>query len=79
MQGDPEPAVKQVINSVESCRVRLGCATETRLAPRGSHASNGVAGKAVDAVRRNALTLKAHIEDRIKAQVGGHCPILHGC
>ena len=75
VQGDPEPAVKQVINSVEACRVKLGLATDTRLAPRGSHASNGLAEKAVDTVRRNALTLKAHVEDRIKAKIGGHCPI----
>ena len=75
VQGDPEPAVKQIINSVEACRVKLGLATDTRLAPRGSHASNGMAEKAVDTVRRNALTLKAHVEDRIKAKVGGHCPI----
>ena len=75
VQGDPEPAVKQVINSIGACRVKLGLTTETRFAPRGSHASNGLAEKAADTVRRNALTFKAHVEDRIKAKIGGHCPI----
>ena len=75
LQGDTEPSVKQVLNSVEACRTRLGLATEKRLIPRGSHASNGQVEKAVDTVRRNSLTLKAHLEDRIGAAIGGHCHI----
>ena len=72
IQGDPEPSIKQLLNSFEACRVRLGLGVVQREAPRGSHASNGVAEKAVSTIRRHALTLKAHLESRIKAKVGGH-------
>ena len=43
IQGDPEPSIKQLLNSFEACRVRLGLSVAQREAPRGSHASNGVA------------------------------------
>ncbi|CAE7303029.1 unnamed protein product [Symbiodinium sp. CCMP2456] len=75
IQGDPEPSIKQLLNSFEACRVRLGLGVVQREAPRGSHASNGVAEKAVSTIRRHALTLKCHLEDRIKAKVGGHTHI----
>ena len=75
VQGDPESAVKQVLNSVAACRTRLGLRTIIRHAPRGSHSSNGQAEKAVSTIRRNALTLRAHLEDRIKGKIGGQCPI----
>lgn len=58
LQSDAEPAAKQVVHAVQACRVRLGLRTEPRFVPRASHASNGVAEKAVSTVRRLALTLK---------------------
>ena len=68
-QGHPEASMKQVINSVEACRL------QKRILQRGSHPSNGLAEKAVDTLRRNSLTLRAYFEDRIKAKVGGHCHV----
>eukprot|EP00439_Symbiodinium_sp_Y106_P058645 s3472_g8.t1 len=57
-QCDPEAPIKQVVNAVESCRSRLGLSTHKVFIPRGSHASNGLAEKAVNTVRTNGLTLK---------------------
>ena len=75
IQGDPEPAIKQVLNAFEACRLKLNLRTEVRLAPSGSHASNGVAEKAVSTIRRHSLTLKAQLEERIQAEIAGHLPI----
>ena len=75
IQGDPEPAIKQLLFAVEACRLKLNLKTEVRLVLRASHASNGVAEKAVSTIRRHSLTLKAHLEERIKAEIGGHLPI----
>ena len=41
-------------------------------------ASNGRVEKAVDTVRRNALTLKAFLEDRLKGKIEGHQHQIHG-
>ena len=74
-QCDPEAPIKQVVNAVgavESCRSRLGLATHKVWVPKGSHASNGMAERAVATVRANALTLKSHLESRIKAVIEGH-------
>ncbi|CAE6969495.1 RE2, partial [Symbiodinium sp. CCMP2456] len=71
-QCDPEAPIKQVVNAVESCRSRLGLATHKVWIPRASHASNGLAEKAVNIVRTNALTLKSFLEARIGAAVEGH-------
>ena len=68
LQCDPEAP----INAVESCRSRLGPATHKVWVPRASHAPNGMAEKAVDIVRTNALTLKAFLEGRIGAVIEGH-------
>ncbi|CAE7593501.1 unnamed protein product [Symbiodinium sp. CCMP2456] len=75
LQSDAEPAAKQVVHAVQACRVRLGLRTEPRFVPRASHASNGVAGQAVSTVRRLALTLKAHLEDRAKIKLTGQMPL----
>ncbi|CAE7948885.1 unnamed protein product [Symbiodinium sp. KB8] len=75
LQSDAEPAAKQVVHAVQACRVRLGLRTEPRFVPRASHASNGVAEKAVSTVRRLALTLKAHVEDRAKIKLSGQMPL----
>ena len=74
-QCDPEAPIKQVVNAVESCRSRLGLATHKVWIPRGSHASNGMAERAVGTIRANALTLKSHLESRIQAAVEGHTHI----
>ena len=71
-QCDPEAPIKQVVNAVESCRSRLGLSTHKVFIPRGSHASNGLAEKAVNTVRTNGLTLKCFLEARIGAVVEGH-------
>ncbi|CAE7337252.1 unnamed protein product [Symbiodinium sp. CCMP2592] len=75
LQGDPEPSVRQVLNSVQACRTKLGLKTTVREAPRGSHSSNGLAEKGVSTIRRFGLTLKAHLEERIQAKLGGHVPL----
>ncbi|CAE7403195.1 unnamed protein product, partial [Symbiodinium microadriaticum] len=75
LQSDAEPAAKQVVHAVQACRVRLGLRTVPRFVPRASHASNGVAEKAVSTVRRLALTLKAHVEDRAKIKLSGQMPL----
>ena len=72
VQGDPEPAVKQVLNATEACRGRLGLVTNTRLIEKGSHASNGQVEKAIDTIRRGSLTLRSYLEDKIRAKVSGH-------
>eukprot|EP00439_Symbiodinium_sp_Y106_P057167 s3995_g8.t1 len=72
IQGDSEPAIVQVINAVEACRAKLGLVTERRVVPKGSHASNGQVEKMIDVVRCNALTLRAYVEQRIKAAIEGH-------
>ena len=71
-QGDPEPAVKQIINSVVACRTKLGLKTRVKITPKGSHSSNGRAEKAIDTLSRNALTLKAFAEDRGKVSLEGN-------
>ena len=71
-QGDPEPSIKQVINSVVACRTRLGLETQSRLVPRGSHESNGMVERAIQTVRANARTFRAHLEERAKVKVEGH-------
>ena len=55
-QGDPEPSIRQVINACEACRSRVGLATEKRWVPRGSHASNEQAERAIQTIRTNGLT-----------------------
>ncbi|CAE7451931.1 GIP, partial [Symbiodinium sp. CCMP2456] len=70
-QGDPEVSIRQVINACEACRARLGLATEKRWVPRGSHASNGQAEKAIQTIRTNALTLRSFVEARIGASIEG--------
>eukprot|EP00439_Symbiodinium_sp_Y106_P015244 s7793_g2.t1 len=75
VQSDPEASAKQVVHAVQACRTRLGLTTETRFIPRASHASNGVAEKAISTVRRLALTLKAHLEDRAKIKLSGEFPV----
>ena len=45
VQGDPEPAMKQVLNSIEACRTKLGLKTQVRLTAKDSHQSNGVVEK----------------------------------
>ncbi|CAE7041145.1 unnamed protein product [Symbiodinium sp. CCMP2592] len=72
VQGDPEPAVKQALGAVKSCRARLGLVTNTQLIEKGSHASNGRVEKAIDTIRRSGLTLRCHLEGRIKAKIEGH-------
>ena len=59
LQSDTEPSAKQVVNAVSACRSKLGLTTETQSITKGSYASNGRVEKAVDTIRRNALTLKA--------------------
>ncbi|CAE7232609.1 unnamed protein product [Symbiodinium sp. CCMP2592] len=71
IQGDPEASIKQIVNSFETCRAKLGLATNKRLVPRGSHSSNSYVEKAIDTVRRNAVTLKAFLESRIGASIPG--------
>ncbi|CAE7198879.1 unnamed protein product [Symbiodinium sp. CCMP2456] len=51
-QGDSEPSIKQVINSVAACRAKLGLKTRVKITQRGSHSSNGRAEKAIDTIRR---------------------------
>ena len=68
IQGDPEASIRQVINSFEACRAKLGLATKTRLVPRRSHSSNSHVEKAIDTVRRNAATLRCYLESRIGAR-----------
>ena len=46
-QGDPETAVKQIINSVVACRTKLRLKTRVKITPKGSHSSNGRAEKAI--------------------------------
>ena len=75
VQGDPEPAMKQVLNSVEACRTKLGLRTQVSLTAKDSHQSNGVVEKAVSTIRRLALTLKTHLEDRLKVAIGGQLAI----
>ena len=72
LQSDTEPSAKQVVNAVSACRSKLGLTTETQWITKGSHASNGRVEKAVDTIRRNALTLKAFLESRIKGSLEGH-------
>ncbi|CAE7605318.1 GIP [Symbiodinium sp. CCMP2592] len=72
IQGDSEPAIGQVMNAVEACRARLGLVTEKKVIPKGSHASNGQAEKMIDVVRCNGLTLRAYVEQKIKATIEGH-------
>ncbi|CAE7781068.1 unnamed protein product [Symbiodinium sp. CCMP2592] len=71
-QGDPEPAIRQIINACEACRSKLGLATEKRWVPRGSHESNGQVEKAVQTVRTNGRTLRAFVENRVGAAIEGH-------
>ena len=71
IQGDPEASIKQVVNSFEACRAKLGLATKTRLVPRQSHSSNSHVEKAIDTVRRNAATLRCYLESRIGAVIPG--------
>ncbi|CAE7941469.1 unnamed protein product, partial [Symbiodinium necroappetens] len=75
VQGDTEPAIGQILNAIQACRARLGLRTVVRQVPRDSHQSNGVAEKAVSTLRRLALTLKAHLEERIKASTSGSLPV----
>ena len=75
VQGDPEPAMKQVLNSIEACRTKLGLKTQVRLTAKDSHQSNGVVEKAISTIRRLGLTLKAHLEERLKIAVGAQMPI----
>ena len=72
VQSDTEPSAKQVLNAVEACRAKLGLVTEKRWVPKASHASNGRVEKAIDTVRRNALTLKAFLESRVGGVIEGH-------
>ncbi|CAE7726372.1 GIP [Symbiodinium necroappetens] len=72
VQSDTEPSAKQVLNAVEACRAKLGMVTEKRWVPKASHASNGRVEKAIDTVRRNALTLKAFLESRVGGVIEGH-------
>ena len=72
VQSDTEPSAKQVLNAVEACRAKLGLVTEKRWVPKASHASNGRVEKAIDSVRRNALTLKAFLESRVGGVIEGH-------
>ena len=70
-QGDPEPSVKQILNSVVACRTKLGLKTKVKITQKGSHSSNGQVEKAIDTLRRNALTLKTFAEDRAKVVLEG--------
>ena len=70
-QGNPEPAIRQIINACEACRSRLGLATEKRWVPRGSHQSNGQAEKAIQTIRTNGRTLRAFVESRVGAAIEG--------
>ena len=72
VQCDTEPSAKQVVNAVSSCRGKLGLKTDVQWVPKGSHSSNGRVEKAIDTVRRNALTLKAFLEDRVEGKIEGH-------
>ena len=71
-QGDPEASIRQIINSVVTCRSRLGLHTQTRFIPRGSHESNGMVERAIQTLRSFSRTLRAHLEERIKMKVEGH-------
>ncbi|CAE7778784.1 unnamed protein product [Symbiodinium sp. CCMP2592] len=73
VQGDTEPAIGQILNAVQACRAKLGLRTVVRQVPRDSQ-SNGVAEKAVSTLRRLALTLKAHLEERTKIKISGVNP-----
>ena len=75
VQGDTEPAIGQILNAIQACRTRLGLRTVVRQVPRDSHQSNGVAEKAVSTLRRLALTLKAHAEERAKVKISGTHPV----
>ena len=68
IQGDTEPSIRQVVNSVLACRAKLGLATQSRLTSK-----TGLMPPM--ARRRNSLTLRSHLEDRIKAKVEGHCHV----
>ncbi|CAE7732846.1 eryA, partial [Symbiodinium necroappetens] len=70
-QGDPEPSVKQILNSVVACRTKLGLKTKAKITQKGSHSSNGQVEKAIDTLRRSALTLKTFAEDRAKVVLEG--------
>ncbi|CAE7838927.1 GIP [Symbiodinium sp. CCMP2592] len=71
-QSDTEPSAKQVVNAVCACRAKLGLKTETRWIVKASHGSNGRVGKGLDTIRRNALTLKAFVGDRVQGRIEGH-------
>ena len=72
LQSDTEPSAKQVVNAVCACRAKLGLKTETRWISKASHGSNGQVEKGLDTVRRNALTLRAFAEDRVRGKIEGH-------
>ena len=75
IQADPEPSARQILHAFQACRSKLGLRTTTREAPKGSHASNGVAEKAVSTVRAHARTLKADLESRLQIEISGHLPV----
>ena len=72
VKSDTEPSAKQVVNAVCACRSKLGLKTETRWISKASHGSNGQVEKGLGTIRRNALTLKAFVEDRVKRRIEGH-------
>ena len=72
VKSDTEPSAKQVVNAVCACRSKLGLKTETRWISKASHGSNGQIEKGLSTIRRNALTLKAFVEDRVKRRIEGH-------
>ena len=62
---------RQSLCSATRSKGTLGLATHKVFVPRASHASNGMAERAVATIRSNAMTLKSHLESRIKAAVEG--------
>ena len=70
-QADGERATRQILRTVQQVRKVMGLETEIRMVPTGSHASNGLAERAVQSVRRMANTLRSFVEDKAMFEILG--------
>ena len=70
-QADGERATRQILRTVQQVRKVMGLGTELRIVPAGSHASNGLAERAVQSVRRMANTLRSFAEEQGRVAIFG--------
>ena len=74
-QADGERSTRQILRTVQQVRKVMGLQTEIRITPKESHASNGLAERAVQSIRRMANTLRNFAEEQAQHAILGNNPM----